>query len=174
MFLNKSPEIVIGTHSGKLIDVANLSSNDIDIEDIAHTLSLLCRWGGHCLEFYSVAEHSVRCSYKASKKFKLEALLHDASEAYLVDIPRPIKRNLPDYQRLEQVVEKAISEKFNLPFPTSKEVKIVDNRMLETERRDITVFKEKFLEEEPFENKILPWSPKSAKKIFLETFKEFR
>jgi uncharacterized protein len=71
--------------------------DEIRLVDIAHALSKLCRYGGQCLSFYSVAEHSLLVASKAPDHLKLVALMHDASEAYLLDIPRPIKRHLAGY-----------------------------------------------------------------------------
>src|SRR5690606_29748913 len=75
--------------------------DEICIEDIAHALSMQCRYAGHCLSFYSVAEHSVLLSQHVAEPFRRWALLHDASEAYLVDVPRPIKGDLSNYRAVE-------------------------------------------------------------------------
>lgn len=171
--LDTGSEPFLQLHSGIKYYFLNPTPEMISIDDIAHTLSLLCRYGGHCREFYSVAEHSVRCSYKAPKGFEFEALMHDAGEAYLIDMPRPIKQKLPDYQNLERVTEKVITTKFNLPWPMSPEVKVVDNRMLFTEKRDIlSVSVDWGWECEPYENKIIPWTPRAAKEAFMERFNE--
>src|SRR6266700_4788978 len=83
-------------------------SGEVFIDDIAHALSMLCRFGGHCIRFYSVAEHSVLLSRVAEPRFKLWALLHDASEAYLADVPRPVKPALVGYKDAEERVQRAI------------------------------------------------------------------
>ena len=82
----------IQTMSGVIFYPLDPRPEEIRIEDIAHALSHQCRFAGHCREFYSVAEHSVRVSRELPQEFMLWGLLHDASEAYLVDLPRPIKR----------------------------------------------------------------------------------
>jgi hypothetical protein len=122
------------TYTGAAFDYDNLDKHYYDVEDFAHALSLLCRYNGHCTRFYSVAEHLVRCSFAAPDEFKFEALMHDASEAYLSDMPRPLKNLMPEYRALEKKVEQAICNQFNLPFPMSPEVKEVDNRMLLLEK----------------------------------------
>jgi len=112
----------------------------ICIEDIAHSLSMQCRFGGHLPRFYSVAEHSIRCMELAKQEDKLSALLHDASEAYLMDIPRPIKGLIPQYRKLEYNLMKVISEKFNFEFPMSMKIAFIDDAMLEREWNEIMLF----------------------------------
>ena len=102
-------------HSGILFDVFKPNEEDIRIDDIAHSLSNICRYGGHSPKFYSVAQHCVICSYKeGSIKEKIEFLLHDASEAYLADMPRPVKRNMQNYVEMEDNLLGLIFKKFNL------------------------------------------------------------
>lgn len=84
--------------------------DEIDINDIAHALAMLCRFGGHCLRFYSVAEHSVLLSHAVPPEHALWALLHDATEGYLVDMPRPIKAFLPGYKEAEAGIVRAVIE----------------------------------------------------------------
>ncbi len=100
------------TFTGKKFYPLDPHESDVDIRDIAHALSLQCRFAGHTRKFYSVAEHCVRVSYEVPDSLAMEALLHDASEAYLVDIPRPIKPYLSGYagaeRRLMEVILKAM------------------------------------------------------------------
>ncbi len=91
--------------------------DEVEILDIAHALANLCRYGGHCRRFYSVAEHSVLLTRAVAPEYRLLALLHDASEAYLVDLPRPVKLSMPEYKAIEQVVMVAICERFGLALP---------------------------------------------------------
>lgn len=99
------------------------------ITEIAHALSMLCRYGGHCSQFYSVAEHSVLVS-EIMEKWHLgdpfEGLLHDATEAYLVDIPGPWKCRLPDYQALEHKLDASVKRFYGLPPEKTQECKEAD------------------------------------------------
>lgn len=107
---------------------------EIRFEDIAAALSKLCRFGGHSVRFYSVAEHLVHCASKAPKGFELPALLHDASEAYLSDVIRPIKKHLTNYLEIEATLERAIAERFGLPWPMPREVKALDEAIIQDEK----------------------------------------
>lgn len=107
---------------------------DIHIVDIAHALSLVCRYNGHCKFHYSVAQHSVLCSQAAPEHLRLEALMHDASEAYLCDIPRNFKSALKGYAELEERMMNVIAKKYGFNWPVSPLVKEIDNRVLLTEK----------------------------------------
>lgn len=132
----------IRTFKGHYINVFNPRQEDIDIEDIAHALSHVCRFGGHTPEFYSVAQHSLEVMWLVPDELKLEALLHDASEAYMCDMPRPIKRNMPEYKSVENNLMKSIAEKFDLKWPMPKEIKMADNKILEQEHHNIILKKD--------------------------------
>lgn len=109
--------------------------NEVHLDDIAHALSMLCRFGGHCLRFYSVAEHCVLMARKAEdKRTALWALLHDASEAYLVDVPRPIKPFLVGYDAAEAKIMRAVEFRFNLHLGLPEGVKRMDRAILMDER----------------------------------------
>lgn len=125
-------ENFIQTFSGVDFWFLDPTEDMVKIEDIAHSLSMQCRYNGHIKHFYSVAEHCVNCSLLVDPEFALQALLHDASEAYLSDLPSPVKLNLPEYYKLESVVTAAIARKFGLPPEKewSKQVKEADKRML--------------------------------------------
>ncbi|MBR2381474.1 MAG: phosphohydrolase [Clostridia bacterium] len=104
-------------------------SKDIDIIDIAHALSLLCRANGHFKHFYSVGLHSLNCAYEAlargySENVVLGCLLHDGSEAYLADITRPVKKHLQKYLEIEKVLQAKIFEKW-VPSLSDEEKKLV-------------------------------------------------
>lgn len=114
------------TFSGKRYFPADPHPDDVCLEDVAHALSLLCRYGGHCSRFYSVAEHSVLVSYMVPERHALSALLHDATEAYCVDLPRPLKMELPAYQEIERVNWLAIAEHFDLPLSLHPSIKQAD------------------------------------------------
>jgi len=129
----------IQTLSGKHFDYLNAQTDDVDIEDIATALSNICRFAGHLPEFYSVAQHSVLCSQIVPQEYAFEALMHDAAEAYCQDIPAPLKRLLPDYRRIETLVDDLIRSKFGLPLHQTDLVKYADLTMLATERRDLEI-----------------------------------
>lgn len=123
--------------------------DQIDIKDIALSLSKMCRYNGHCWGMFSVAKHSsvgasmimydniFKLDDFEAKQLAKQFLLHDASEAYLGDLISPIKAFSPDYKITEGIVEETISEKFNLPYPLSPNVKLMDRIMLAWEKRDI-------------------------------------
>lgn len=113
-------------------------ADDVNIEDIAHALSMLCRANGHYASFYSIAAHCLNCYEEAcarreSGRVKMACLLHDACEAYISDITRPVKQYLDDYKVIEVRLSKVIYEKF-LGSPLTeyeeKMVKIIDDAML--------------------------------------------
>jgi uncharacterized protein len=135
----KIPEMkpgVIMTYTGKIFNVFDPDPDLICIEDIAHALSNLCRFGGHTDDFYSVAEHSCRVSIEVPRALKLQALLHDASEAYIVDMPSPIKYHIPQYLEFENKLMSVIAEKFGFEYPLNDTVKRADKylQQLEWER----------------------------------------
>jgi hypothetical protein len=108
-------------------------ADEISIDDIAHALSQQCRYAGHTPGFYSVAQHLVVCCDQAVKlcpDLALTVLMHDASEAYLSDLPRPVKRMLSGYLDIERTVEQAIPDKYGLAYPYPAIVRLIDNRML--------------------------------------------
>ena len=123
----------IRTSTGKYINFTDIHEDDICIEDIAHALSMQCRFGGHLPVHYSVAQHSVHCSELVHPDLALEALLHDASEAYMLDIPKPLKNLLPDYERLEDELMGIIADKYGIDHPLNKPVKSADALMLKLE-----------------------------------------
>ena len=153
----------IRTFSGRYINVFDPNPNDIIIEDIAHALAHIPRFGGHLPVFYSVAQHCIMCAGYVNEKFAFEALMHDATEAYLLDIPKPIKDMLPHYVHAEKHIHKIISWNFGVPIEMSSEVKEVDRVMLEFEWNNIMLGK-------GAPPKI--YTPEYAKQRFLELFEE--
>lgn len=122
------------THTGRAFWPLDPRAEDVDPLDIAHALSHLCRYGGHVKRFYSVAEHCWHISQSVAPQHALWGLLHDASEAYLVDLPRPIKRSMPSYIEAERRVQAVICERFGLDVVEPAEVKAADSRILLDER----------------------------------------
>lgn len=111
---------------------------DVNIFDIAHALSNICRFGGHSSCFYSVAEHSVIVSEHVTPQNKMAALLHDATEAYLGDMIRPLKRCMSEYRAAEDRLHAVIFERFGLPSVLAAEIKMADNRLLLNEKAILT------------------------------------
>lgn len=165
----------IQTHTGVEFYPLDPRPEDIRIEDIAHSLSLQCRFAGHCREFYSVAEHCVRVSREVPREVALWGLLHDAAEAYLVDLPRPLKR-FSEMGRLYKEVEErlltVVCERFGLPLPEPDIVKHFDTVLLMTEKRDLMCAAPKPWEDtaEPLVQRISPWIPSYAERIFMTRY----
>jgi hypothetical protein len=115
----------------------DLNPFGINFNDIAHALSNVCRYAGHTKNFYSVAEHSLIMA-KLFPNYKTIALLHDAAEAFLGDLPRPIKQAIPEFKKIENNLLNFIFKKAGIPVlnEESKEIiKFMDNVMLAFERK---------------------------------------
>jgi 5'-deoxynucleotidase YfbR-like HD superfamily hydrolase len=133
---------LMSTHCGNTIDFKNVASSKFDIRDIAHGLSQLCRFAGQCNSFYSVAEHSLYCERRAwyegrSALERLQALLHDAPEAYTADIPSPFKRLFPEILKQEAKILKHIYKQLlgkALPGKLPKWLKHIDDEALAWEK----------------------------------------
>lgn len=164
----------IQTTSGRCFDLINIEYNTIRIEDIANALSNTCRFGGHTLEFYSVAQHCVLASHTVSPENALAALMHDAAEAFLGDIPSPLKALLPDYRALEKRVEYHIFTTFGLLTGLPKEIKEVDLQLLATEKRDLLNPSPSSWSSlngvKPLPTKIVPWTPSEAYNLFMDQY----
>lgn len=148
--------------------------DEVHIEEIAHALSNLCRYNGHTNEFYSVAEHSVALSHAVPQEHAMWALLHDASEAYLGDMIRPLKRSDLFYQRVEAQLMRVIARKFGLPEEMPDVVREYDTRILVDERQ-------KFMDKppapwfggvdiEPLGVELVGHAPRRARSLFMTRF----
>ena len=162
--------------SGNYFDFLTPEKSVFKIEDIAHGLSNLCRFNGQCKEFYSVAQHSVLASrfIQQTGSLPYDALMHDAAEAFIGDIVKPLKRLLSEYSIIEKRVEAAIFERFNVSNPMPDAVKHIDLVMLAMEQRDLMP---PHNDEwgclqgiEPLSTHITPWTPKEAYKAFLNRY----
>lgn len=166
----------IQTYTGRRFTPLNPNPNAIVIEDIAHALSNICRFTGHCHSFYSVAQHCVLVSYICNQENALYGLLHDAPEAYCQDISSPIKRTeiFTAYRAMEDKLQQAICQRFNLPKEEPRDVKKADLMLLSTEARDLLLYHRSdwSLDVHPLPFKIIPLQPNEAKKLFLERFEE--
>jgi 5'-deoxynucleotidase YfbR-like HD superfamily hydrolase len=150
--------------------------DDFDIRDVAHSLSLLCRFNGHCRVFYSVAEHSVRVSRVCPADAALWGLLHDLGEAYIGDLPRPIKPMFAAFEEVEARLLQTAAEAFNLPWPMPPSVRRADDVLLATEARDLMAEPPEPWghREAPLPERITPLSPGDAERAFMERFEELR
>lgn len=164
------------TAGGRHFDYRDPRPEDIHILDIAQALACECRYNGHTRGFYSVAQHAWHASHIVPHEHALEALLHDATEAYCKDIPRPLKHLLPDYREIEERVDGVIRAAFGLPASMSPAVKQADVVMLATERRDLMPADETpwaILEGiEALPRKIIAMPPAKARGLFLARYIE--
>lgn len=160
----------IVTYTGAQIEPLNPDPAQLHILDIAHALSNVCRFTGHTRAFYSVAQHCVHVSEIVPAEHALCGLLHDASEAYLSDIARPVKHQ-PEfgvvYKAAEERLMLAIAERFALEWPMPAEVKRADEVLLRSEQRDLMPNLRRFGGAEYLPYKIEPWTPQLAEQVFL-------
>lgn len=131
----KGPTILL--YSGNYFSYENPHDSRWTLEDIAHGLALTCRFGGQARRYYSVAEHSVYVSQIVPPELAWDGLMHDAAEAFICDMPKPLKEILPDYKRVEKHVESAIAERYGLIDPMPREIKMADIQMLRAEQVQI-------------------------------------
>lgn len=157
--------------------------DEVHIEDIAHALSMLCRYGGHGFQFYSVAEHSVHiyrwlAAGNYAPNVRLAGLLHDATEAYMVDLPRPLKRSFPEYKKAEGNLWRVVAERFELVgFEDDLPVAVheADNRILADEiRQNMTPMAWHAKHDNPLGVELEYWNPQRAEAEFLRAFREIQ
>jgi hypothetical protein len=157
----------IATYSGRKFYPLDPRVEDIDMYDIVHALSQLSRFGGHCTSFYSVAQHCVLVSLMCPPENALWGLLHDASEAYLCDVPSPLKAcpEFEFYRKAEAQLMVMICTVFGLESEEPAAVKLVDKRMLATEARDLTMTQGRgwATTAEPYDFHIQAWAPEYAR-----------
>jgi uncharacterized protein len=161
--------------SGEYFHFLEPETSRFTILDIAHALSNICRFTGQSDRFYSVAEHSVHCSRHVAPDHAMAALMHDAAEAFIGDVSRPLKAMLPEYKIIEHRIERAIFDRFSIKYPFDPEINQVDNRLLVTEkcqlmnnsdeRSDLRGFY-------PVEIELPCWAPEVAKSHFLVRYEE--
>ena len=130
----RGPTITLA--SGRLFDFLDPQGSEFTIEDIAHGLAHVCRYAGQCRNFFSVAEHSIIVSETVTE-FAYEALLHDAAEAFIGDVTRPLKQLLPEFKRIEANVQDAIIQRFGMDPGYGKVVKEADLRVLAAEQAQV-------------------------------------
>lgn len=171
--------IQVNTVNGNLIDLHNLNPYEIDLDDIATGLANQCRYNGQVKKFYSVAEHCVllcRWAKKASfnESFQEAILMHDAAEAYVGDIIRGLKQDLPEFSALEDRIIKKIFTRFGIVFPydhpTIKDldVRICKDEMRVLQRVNDPKWKSWIFADDNLRVDIKCWDPKKAKAEFLK------
>ena len=168
-------ECAILLHNGRLFDFLLPDASVIDIELVAHALSNLCRFTGHTREYYSVAQHSVLVSSLLPTDLAFAGLLHDAGEALIGDVSKPLQAIVSGYKPVKERVEKAVFEHFGIPWPLPKAVKRADRAALLFEMRDLFGYDDRMLEEfsEEFQvEPIRPMQPKEARQAFLRRYSE--
>jgi hypothetical protein len=156
----------IRTFTGKYVNVFDPDPDTICIEDIAHALSQQIRFGGHLPQPYTVAQHSLFCSYLAEDEHKLAALMHDASEAYLLDVPRPVKLKLCNYKEIEDKLMEVIAAKYGFAFPFDPNIKVVDEQMLRSEWHHIMLERDA--------DKLEVYSLQKSKVFFIKQFENLK
>lgn len=159
----------IRTFTGKYINPIEPDLELICLEDIAHALSMQCRFGGHLPRFYSVAQHCVAVASLLPPGLQRQGLMHDASEAYLIDVPRPVKEQLTNYKGIENNLMYTIANLFSFDWPLSDLVKAADEEMLKLEWETLMLETSK-----PTGIITEVWAPGDAKYMFLQTFKNTR
>lgn len=167
----------IETFTHRKFNVFNPNPNDVDIRDIAHALACNARFNGHLSRPISVAEHSIFVSRFVSTGNRFVALLHDAAEAYLSDIPRPIKQFFPEIKLLDQRVTQVIFDKFGITGWIPEEVKMIDQRICLSEALDSRFHIEDWViakDLKPLDHLPHYWSPPEAEMYFISRFKELR
>jgi hypothetical protein len=172
----KGKEAWIQTYTGKKFFPLNPRIEDICIQDIAHALSMQCRFTGHCKKFYSVAQHSVLVSYLCNEQDRKHGLLHDGSEYALGDVSSPLKRSgrFEEYKKMEKVLQAAIYRVFDLSEAEPPSVKAADLLMLGIEAQ--TLLEPKHPDWKypviPPPLAVIPLSPEQAETLFLQRFNE--
>ena len=166
----------IMTHSGRVVDLLDFHVSDVSVSDVAYALSHLCRYCGH-VEFYSVAQHSVLVSLACAPEDALWGLLHDAAEAYVADVPGPLKRTpaLAGYRAVEDRIQAVIARKFRLPTSQPESVDLADKRLALAEMRDLFPVprdSDYLRGIEPATERVVPVGPARANRLFLERYVE--
>lgn len=170
---------MLETHTGAYLDYADPQASQILVEDVAHALSQICRFGGHTSRFYSVAEHALLV-YSLVPERGLAALHHDSHEAYVCDAPTPLKALLPGFREVAADIDRAVAAAFGLDVAAFKDpaLKAADQMAMRIEARELKasrgVGRYWGFDEEPL--LAAPWrlgmSPEEAKGSFLDLHRD--
>jgi hypothetical protein len=172
-------EPYIETASGTAFHFDDPPAEEILIDDVAHALSHICRFNGHTQRFYSVAEHSLLIARWLERQGHpplvcYTGLLHDAAEAYINDLPRPIKYAMPEYRAMEKTIELAVAVRFGTTYPVPPVIKEADARIILDERRSVMNprSRNKWVVDdlEPLGVMVVGWEPGVAKSHFLNEY----
>lgn len=174
--------IPCGLYSGSTVDLQTIGADDVDINQIAHSLSRICRFGGHIeMEHYSVAQHSVLVSdilwQWGFEDLRLSGLMHDAAECYVGDIKKPLGSLVPKIKSLEHSINKVLASKYGLIYPWPKPVLQADMAAYAVERREVCKNPGEWEDDDDYPD-IVPWvkiyelSPNASKGLFLHYFNE--
>lgn len=160
------------TYTGKRINPIKIKPEDICIEDIAHHLSLICRFNGACKFHYSVGQHSIYVAKLVSPGSRLPALLHDGAEAYLQDMVRGVKNLFKDFRLIEQSVQDVIYRWANLENIKMKEIKQADSAMLAAEAVQLMGNTDGwYLPEPPANIMVRKYTPEEVEQEFLDWYR---
>lgn len=177
--MNETVRQIIGPtillFGGTYFDFTAPETSAFTIEDIAHGLAMTCRFAGQCSRHYSVAQHSVHLSRLVPHGHAYQGLMHDAAEAFVGDMAKPLKIMLTEYQAVEKRVEATIFARFKVATPLPPTIKDADLRMLVTEQRQLMANRDQWsytAGRRPFDLVIPAWSPDQAKAEFLERYSE--
>jgi hypothetical protein len=162
-FPKKYTEHSIRTYTNKVFDLQIMNPESICLVDIAHGLSNTARFAAQLNGFLSVAQHSCLVASEVPDNLKLAALLHDASEAYLGDMPTPFKKLMPDFKKHEVRLMKIIANKYGFEYPLNPIIKAADQKLLSVEWNECVVK----------DNSAFYWTPKQAKEQFLKRYYEY-
>lgn len=161
--------------SGEFYSYTDPKSNKWTIKDVALGLSHICRYAGQVKKLYSVAQHAYYVSYCGPEELALDRLCHDNVEAFMVDVPTPLKQLLPGYKEIERVHEAEMFSRLGLQYPMHPQVHEADIRVFAAEVRDLQPPGTEWACLEgvvPFEWQITPWSSEKARRMFLQRYYE--
>lgn len=166
----------ITTYSGAAFYINELNIEDIPIQDIAHALSRNCRFNGHICRHYSVAEHSVLVSELVPKEYALWGLLHDISEAFVPDIPRPFKHIIGGFKEYEERLLEKVAKFYDLPYPIPEPVHYIDRHIVAAEAEklflSVPAWTKEYDQIKDLENYTFGVSAGLARQLFMDRYED--